>query len=225
MAGFRHLFGSSRDKRIGWQRIRRRILLRGMAACLISLMSYIAIRLAIAAYLAPTPEAILTLGGRPARERFAAEFAQFHPNLPIWVSSGLRPQDARPIFRAAAVPDSHLYLNYEAVDTVTNFTTLVDDLEKHQIHHIYLITSAYHMPRASAIATIVLGSRGILFTPIAVPSAQPPESQWRVVRDVARSFLWVITGQTGACLIPTLRRSDEESSLNKISIAQSQIQP
>ncbi|WP_414563548.1 hypothetical protein [Anabaena sp. CCY 9613] len=32
------------------------------------------------------------------------------------------------------------------------------------------------MPRAKAIATIIFGSQGIAFTPIAVPSNQPQES-------------------------------------------------
>jgi uncharacterized SAM-binding protein YcdF (DUF218 family) len=34
------------------------------------------------------PDAIFVLGGATERERFAAKFAQQHPDLPIWVSSG-----------------------------------------------------------------------------------------------------------------------------------------
>jgi len=163
-------------------------------------VGYIPARLAIAQWQAPQPQAILTLGGRPAREAFTADFARLHPTLKIWVSSGLRPNDSLPLFRNQNIPDDRVNLDYRALDTVTNFTTLVNDLESQHIHHIYLVTSDYHMPRAKAIATIVLGSRGITFTAIAVPSAKPPEDNAHIARDVARSLIWLATGYTGADL-------------------------
>lgn len=175
----------------------------------LGLVSYIPVRLAIAHHQAPTPQAILTLGGRPARESFTAEFAALHPDLEIWISSGMRPNEARSLFQAASIPETHLHLDYRAVDTVTNFTTLVDDLKQQNIQHVYLITSDYHMPRSIGIATIVLGGHGITFTPIAVPSSVPPESPLRMARDVGRSVFWFMTGQTGASLNPKLRRSDD----------------
>ncbi|WP_414542629.1 hypothetical protein [Nostoc sp. CCY0012] len=58
------------------------------------------------------------------------------------------------------------------------------------------------MPRAKAIATIILGSQGIAFIPLAVPSNRPQESIIRIIQDVARVFLWVFTGHTGASLNP-----------------------
>ncbi|MBI4782182.1 MAG: YdcF family protein [Oscillatoriophycideae cyanobacterium NC_groundwater_1537_Pr4_S-0.65um_50_18] len=174
------------------------------ALIVIAGIGYIPVRLTIATYHNPTPQAILTLGGRPARETFTAEFAALYPHLQIWVSSGLRPNDARSIFQSEGVSETRVHLDYRASDTVTNFTTLVSDLEQQHIHHIYLITSDYHMPRAIAIATVILGSHGIAFTPIAVPSERAPESQLHVARDVARSFFWLATGKTGASLNPKL---------------------
>lgn len=53
------------------------------------------------------------------------------------------------------------------------------------------------MPCAKVIATLVLGSQGIVFIPIAVVSDQPEESNYRIARDAARSLLWIVTGQTG----------------------------
>lgn len=172
-----------------------RSLLGGL---IIATVSYIPVRIAIARWQAPQPQAILTLGGRPARETFTAEFARLHPELKVWVSSGLLPQHSRPIFRDQGISDDRVNLDYRALDTVTNFTTLVKDLERQNIHHIYLITSDYHMTRAEAIATIVLGSHGIAFTTISVPSGKPPESHLHVARDVARSVVWLFTGYTGA---------------------------
>lgn len=177
--------------------------------CVLALITFlllftiiIPIRLAIASHQAPHPQAILTLGGEPAREKFTAQFAQKHPSLHIWVSTGIPPKQARHIFQSAGIPDDHLHLDYRAVDTVTNFTTLVPDFQQRHIEHIYLITSDYHMPRAKAIATLVLGSRGIIFTPVSVPSNQPKESKLRILRDIVRSLLWIITGRTGANFNP-----------------------
>lgn len=167
---------------------------------LIAAIGYIPTRLAIARWQAPQPQAILTLGGNPAREAFTADFSRLHPDLKIWVSSGLLPKDSHPIFRSHGISDQRLNLDYRALDTVTNFTTLVNDLEHQNIRHIYLITSDYHMQRAQAIATIVLGSRGITCTAIAVPSSKPPEDNLHIARDIARSLVWLVTGYTGASL-------------------------
>lgn len=53
------------------------------------------------------------------------------------------------------------------------------------------------MPRARAIAFIVLGSRGIVFTPLPVVSNQNQESAFRIFRDVVRSLIWMFTNWTG----------------------------
>ncbi|MBD1849841.1 YdcF family protein [Cyanobacteria bacterium FACHB-502] len=160
----------------------------------------IPVRLAVAAHQAPRPQVILTLGGDPSREAAAAQLARHYPSLDVWVSTGETRQKSQAIFRAAGIPDDRLHLDYRAIDTVTNFTTLVSDFEQRQIQHVYVVTSDFHMPRAKAIATIVLGSRGITFTPVVVPSARARESSARIWRDVGRSVLWIMTGRTGATL-------------------------
>lgn len=143
------------------------------------------------------PQAILVLGGSPIREEFAAEFAQAHPDLPIWVSSGSNPEYSEAVFADAGIDPQRIHLDYEAIDTVTNFTTLVDQFKAQGIDSVYLVTSDFHMRRAKVIGTIVLGSRGIDFRPIAIPSEHPPESIDKAIRDGARAILWVTTGQTG----------------------------
>lgn len=156
--------------------------------------------LLLAHLLWPQPQAILTLGGRMQRETYTARFALAHRDLPIWISSGLGPDRVRPMFQSLGIGEDRLTLDYRAVDTVTNFTTLVPTLKARHIHHLYLITSDFHMPRAKAIATIVLGSNGIAFTPIPVISLEPPESWQRIARDMVRSWLWLATRWTGANL-------------------------
>ena len=152
-----------------------------------------------------SPQAVLVLGGATEREQFAAQFAQEHPNLPIWVSSGSNPEYSEWLFAEAGVAPERLNLDYQAVDTLTNFTTLVDRFKAQGITSLYLITSDYHMRRAKVIGEIVLGSRGIVFKPIAVPSDRSPESIEKVARDAARSMLWVTTGRTGATIARYLR--------------------
>ncbi|MEO1428972.1 MAG: YdcF family protein [Cyanobacteria bacterium J06632_19] len=165
----------------------------------------IPIRLEIASYKAPQPQAILTLGGGSDREQFTAKFAQSHPALDIWVSTGIPPKQAKDIFVDAGINLERVNLDYHASDTVTNFTTLVEKFKNLGIYHIYLITSEFHMRRAKAIATFVLGSKEITFTPVTIPSIRPRESTLRVIRDAGRSIIWVFTGRTGASFNPHLK--------------------
>lgn len=179
-----------------------------LAVFFVILFGTISIKLAIASYQAPKPQAILTLGGGEAREKFTAQFAQNHPSLNIWVSSGISCKKANRIFREAGISEERVNLDYRAVDTVTNFAYLVTYFEKLKLKHLYIITSDFHMPRAKAIATIVLGSHGITFTPVSVPSKLPKESFTHISRDIFRSIFWLITGHTGASLNPRLSLTD-----------------
>ncbi|MEO1404265.1 MAG: YdcF family protein [Cyanobacteria bacterium J06635_1] len=144
------------------------------------------------------PEVALVLGGATEREEFAVQFASEHPEIDVWVSSGSNPEYAEWVFETAQIPPERFKLDYRAVDTVTNFTTLVDDLHQEGVKSIYLITSDYHMRRAVVIAEIILGSRGIHFKPVTVPSNQPPEPLSQSVRDGIRSILWLLTGKNGS---------------------------
>jgi uncharacterized SAM-binding protein YcdF (DUF218 family) len=147
------------------------------------------------------PQAVLVLGGSTKnleREKFTADFAKKHPSLPIWISGGSPPRSTQKVFAQAGVNANRLNLDYQAVDTVTNFTTLVDELQAQGIKSVYVITSDYHMRRARVIADIVLGSRGIEYKTVPVPSQQPSEPIEKSFRDGARAILWVATGYTGA---------------------------
>ena len=160
-------------------------------------LALIPLKIAIAAQRAPLPEAMLILGGDPKREEAGAEIASHYPDLTVWVSTGEMPQDAKVTFQQAGVEPDRLILDYQATDTVTNFTTLVPEFKRNNLRHLYVVTSDYHMPRARAIGTIVLGSQGIVFTSIAVEGNKPQEPRSKIVRDVGRSLLWLATGRTG----------------------------
>ena len=178
--------------------IKHRYIIAIVASILVSIVAIIPFKLAIARHQAPVPQAILTLGGGHEREVFTAEFARGYPNLPIWVSTGSKEVRAREIFQQAGIDNRRIYLDRRATDTVTNFTTLVDDFQQQNIQHIYLITSDFHLPRAKAIAFMVLGSKGITYTPISFITNRLPESKLKLIRDVARSYLWILTKHTGS---------------------------
>lgn len=93
-----------------------------------------------------------------------------------------------------------MHLDYQAKDTVTNFTTLVDEFQGRGIKRIYLVTADYHMRRARLVGEIVLGSQGIDLQPIVVPTQKAHETRSKALRDGVRAVLWVMTGHTGSTL-------------------------
>lgn len=157
----------------------------------------ISIKLAIARYRYPDPQIFLVLGGSQDREKYTAQLAQDYPSLDIWVSSRQSPEQIYTAFREEDISKTRILIDSRAADTVTNFTSLVQDLKDQDIRHLYLVTSDYHMPRSEAIAFVVLGSQGIAYTPVNVPSTQPREAWFKTIRDVGRSVLWIVTGRTG----------------------------
>jgi len=180
--------------------LKHRYIVAIIASVLISIVVAIPIKLAIARHYTPYPQAILTLGGGHQREVFTAEFAIAHPNLPIWISTGTKEIRARAIFQEANINNRRVYLDRRATDTVTNFTSLAADFKQQNIQHIYLITSEFHLPRAKAIAFMVLGSQGITYSPIGLTTDKKAESKVKIFRDVLRSYLWILTKRTGANL-------------------------
>lgn len=153
----------------------------------------------------PQPQAIFLLGGDPKREAFTAYFSLNHEELPVWISSRRSPLEIIKVFKKYRGAGGSVYIDNRASDTVTNFTSLASDFKDSEIHHVFLVTASYHMPRAKAIAFWVFGSRGIWCTPVEVlyPSGFRQESLWRSLRDIVRSWFWLMTGHTGASLNPT----------------------
>lgn len=72
---------------------------------------------------------------------------------------------------------------------------------------VLLVTSSYHMPRAVAIAHIMLGAAwrppsarepveavGIDFEAYPVESSRALEPRWKIWRDSLRAWIWRLTG-------------------------------
>ena len=144
----------------------------------------------------PPPQLILVLGGDVAREQEAARLAR-RLGLPLLVSSGSNPEYATWEFRREGLHPGQVLLDYRAHDTLSNFTSVVDDLKRSKVRSVYLVTSSDHMARALLVGRIVAGSRGIGLTPEEVPCGQRciPERKGKVWVDGLRAALWVVTGR------------------------------
>jgi len=145
----------------------------------------------------PPPQMILVLGGDKDREVAAAALAR-RDGLPVVVSSGTNPEYAHWVFEEReGLPPHQVQLDYRARDTLSNFTSLVDDLRQARIRHALLVTSSDHMDRALLVGRIVAGSRGIHLTPVAVPCGQAcvQESRRKIWGDGLRAALWVLSGR------------------------------
>ena len=144
----------------------------------------------------PPPQLVFVLGGDVERERVGAEVAQ-RDGLPVIVSGGSNPEYAHWLFRGRGLDDSRVLLDYRATDTLSNFTSVVDDLKRAKIRHVLLVTSSDHMDRALMVGRVVAGSRGIGLTPLAVPCGNRcfPEDWRKVWGDGLRAALWVVSGR------------------------------
>jgi len=140
---------------------------------------------------------ILVLGGDKDRELVAADLAR-RDGLPVVVSGGSNPEYAHWIFEEReGLPSHQVQLDYRARDTLSNFTSLVDDLRRARIRHALLVTSSDHMDRALLVGRIVAGSRGIHLTPVPVPCGDlcVIESRRKIWGDGLRAALWVLSGR------------------------------
>ncbi|GJP43875.1 hypothetical protein CLOM_g3277 [Closterium sp. NIES-68] len=88
--------------------------------------------------------------------------------LPVFISSGH--DDAADVMMGEGVAAARLRVDNHALDTVTNFTTMLRTFQRLKITHVLVVTSDYHMPRAALLAAIVLRTHGIAFSTVSLPS-------------------------------------------------------
>ena len=143
-----------------------------------------------------SPQLIFVLGGDTERENVGASLAKVL-KLPLIISGGSNPEYANWNLEKRGLKDNQFSLDYRAKDTLTNFTSLIDEFNKRGITHAFLITSEDHLPRASNVGKIIAGSRGIKLTNISVPCKpycknEPLEKQ---LGDPIRALVWVLTGK------------------------------
>lgn len=154
------------------------------------------------------PAAIVVLGGGIRREILAAQLAQYYPDMPIIVSSGSSlPCLYRVFVEENKVAWSRLKVDFRATDTLTNFTALVPYLQSNRTRKVFMITSEGNMPRASILAWLIWGSRGIAMEPVLGNGAGNHESWLKTFADTGRAIVWVVLGEK---TVANLYNSDME---------------
>ncbi|GAQ90363.1 hypothetical protein KFL_006320020 [Klebsormidium nitens] len=155
-----------------------------------------------------TPQAFLLLGGDREREALAAcMFGKLLEQTPlcwpVYVSSAH--EDILDVMTRWGVVPPQLIIDDRALDTVTNFTSLLGDFRRRKISHLWLVTSDYHMPRAHAVARILLAGHGVAHSCLSLPCSANADSKLvksetraRIARDQLRAYLWLSTGFHGA---------------------------
>mmetsp|Transcript_15212 Transcript_15212/g.24238 ORF Transcript_15212/g.24238 Transcript_15212/m.24238 type:complete len:215 (-) Transcript_15212:522-1166(-) len=123
-------------------------------------------------------DAIFVLGGHRSREHYAARIACIGGNrhLPIFVSSGSywKIRDFDPLNLSNPFRESftgvdfkslrtRLHLDRRAIDTVTNFTSMVRVFKDKGIKHVLVITSKSHIARGYAVLSTIFS---LLIMPI-----------------------------------------------------------
>jgi uncharacterized SAM-binding protein YcdF (DUF218 family) len=101
------------------------------------------------------------LGGSIRREIYVSQLARQFPQTRILISTGSDDPCIFKLFERIQAPMEQVWLEKCADSTFGNFFFSLPVLKQWQIHHVKLITSASHLPRAQWIAQILLGAHGI----------------------------------------------------------------
>ena len=136
-------------------------------------------------------KAILGLGGNINRLDTVLELAKQYPDALIIISSEENPAECLAKLKAAGIPKDKFILDYNAWDTVTNFTKTFPIIRDQEIGDLYVVTDLFHIPRSEAICESVYFGRGVQKNYVAHGSDDHKEVIWG---DLFRSFFWRLTG-------------------------------
>lgn len=159
-------------------------------------------------------DSILMLGGSIRREMYLAEqraapdiverqfqgladSPEWQP-IPILISKGSKPPCIRILFERMAASMENVWLEDCATSTFDNYRYSLPILKSWKTHHVRVVTSPTHLPRAQWLAQIILGSHGIWVEMDLVDETGIPGNLERPIKtglDVTRSLLWAIVSQ------------------------------
>lgn len=143
-------------------------------------------------------DAVLVLGGSIRREIAIAEAVAQGNALPILISRGSQPPCTRILFDRLSAPLDHVWLETCAESTFDNYRYSLPTLKKWNAHHVQVVTSPTHTPRATWLAYILLGSHGLWVDMHLVEEQGIPgnfEHPLKTIADVSRSLGWAIISQ------------------------------
>jgi uncharacterized SAM-binding protein YcdF (DUF218 family) len=139
---------------------------------------------------------ILELGGSPNRLKKAAEIYHQFPDAIVLISSEDSAHLCLNILAEANVPESKVFFNYDAWDTVTNFTETYKLITKANAQQLFVVTDKFHMERAMAIANVVYFASSIKLTPCEYLGGDlnRQESSGLIRADFLRALCWKLFG-------------------------------
>ena len=139
---------------------------------------------------------ILHLGGNLQRLGKTAALAWQHPTAKVVISSELPRTEVVRQLQLLGVSLDRCCLDYQAWDTVTNFTKTLPILRTVNARQVFVVTDLFHMRRSMAIARAVYALRGI--QPIACPymggDLTRTEPTKLLISDTLRTWCWRATG-------------------------------
>ncbi|MGB3532083.1 MAG: YdcF family protein [Microcoleaceae cyanobacterium] len=138
---------------------------------------------------------LFVLGGSIRREIYVSQQIKQFPNTRILISTGSDDPCILKLFERINAPIEQVWLEKCADSTFGNFFFSLPILKQWQIHHIKLITSASHLPRAKWMAQIILGAHGIWVEVDVVEETGIPGNQEYILKtilDVVRSLVWAV---------------------------------
>jgi uncharacterized SAM-binding protein YcdF (DUF218 family) len=138
------------------------------------------------------------LGGSIRREIYVSQLAKQFPQTRILISTGSDDPCIFKLFERIQAPMEQVWLEKCADSTFGNFFFSLPLLKRWQIHHVKLITSGSHLPRAQWMAQMLLGAHGIWVEIDIVEEAGIPgnqESLFKTVLDLTRTLVWTLASQ------------------------------
>lgn len=143
-------------------------------------------------------DTFFVLGGSIQREMYVAQLAKQYPNVRILISTGADDPCIFKLFERNESPMEQVWLEKCAKNTFGNFYYSQPLLTGWNSHHIKLITSKSHLPRAKWMGQIILGAHGIWVDVDLVQEKGVPgnrESWLKTGLDVTRSTFWALASQ------------------------------
>lgn len=142
---------------------------------------------------------ILHLGGGIDRADKCIQLANIHQDTMIFVSS--ETGDVLDYYTQRGIPESRVFLDDTAWDTVTNFTKTYRTIKKKfRPQVLYVVTHDFHMNRSMRIANAVYWMTGVkvIASPSGGPNPYGPEYNYteppRLIReDTIRAWIWRLT--------------------------------
>jgi len=138
-------------------------------------------------------ETILHLGGSLQRLTKTIELAKEKPTSLVVVSSEGDPREVMRTLLDGGIERYRIVLDYQAWDTVTNFTKTETLIKNVGTKTLYVVTNYFHMARSMGIAHVIYFLSDVKL--VASPSSAGGSEPWDLLLgDWLRALVWKLFG-------------------------------